>query len=659
MSKNAFWLGAAVVVLAGMVVWRFLPGVLGESTDGGVSSPSPVSQPGPSVKVVHWATGHLTRQGKDRDGKELRLLPVMAEEFNKAGERTESGKRIVVEVHDVPSELQGRYLVERVTTGVRIDLRQMTNGYVAQETSDSDPVIVTPSDAHWLVSANHDAGRALVDLSAARSIVSPVIGIVTYEEMARCLGWPEKAIGYADIIALRSDPMGWARYPCARAAWGQRPLLAFTDPTTSSTGRSLHLALYSFASGKPPEQLTLEDVTDPQVVSYVKQFQGLIDHYLIGTTVLNTKVHQGPRYGHFFIMPEDNLIQLYEGTERAFIQGKKVTAPPLPKDHRMVMIYPREGSMPRTNCACIVQAEWVSNEQVEAAQRWIDFLRKDEQQRSFMSAGFRPGIGTDVSLTDPTSKINSKYGLDPTQPTRVLFPSLMDPTVAAAIDDSWIEVKRPSIVTWVLDTSGSMEGAKLQQAKDGMIGALDNMARNNWAGFLTFSDTTHTRIPVAPLTENRFRIADAVQGVQASGGTALYDAIKAAIEMTNATPGEADAIRAVIVLTDGKATRGETGLDDLIRMVSSDETPISSFSGLENTSPVDDRGRLLEKTEVAGIGLALAIETRYPIQIFFIGIGEDADMQIGRMLAEATGAEFQGVTENDLAQVLEEFSKYF
>ena len=37
----------------------------------------------------------------------------------------------------------------------------------------------------------------------------------------------------------------------------------------------------------------------------------------------------------------------------------------------------------------------------------------------------------------------------------------------------------------------------------------------------------------------------------------------------------------------------------------------------------------------------------------------DADMEVGRMLAQATGAEFQGVTDKDLAQLLEEFSKYF
>ncbi len=252
--------------------------------------------PEPRVEVVHWATGHLMRDG---------LLPDMATQFNKAGHRTKSGKKIVLDVHNVPSELQAEFLTPRVENGTRIDLHNITDGYVDRRTSDTDPTIVTPSSAHWLVSVNHEVGRDVVDLSAAQSIVRPVIGIVTYEEMARCLGWPEKEIGYADILALRADP------------------------TTSSTGRSLHLALYSFAAAKPPEELGLEDVNDPSVVAYVKRFQSMIDHYLIGTTVLNTKIHQGPRYGHFFIMPEDNLIHLYEGTERAFVNGKKVT-PPLP-----------------------------------------------------------------------------------------------------------------------------------------------------------------------------------------------------------------------------------------------------------------------------------------------------------------------------------------
>lgn len=59
------------------------------------------------------------------------------------------------------------------------------------------------------------------------------------------------------------------------------------------------------------------------------------------------------------------------------------------------------------------------------------------------------------------------------------------------------------------------------------------------------------------------------------------------------------------------------------------------------------------------IGTELAFKTRHPVQIFFIGIGDDADLQVGRIIAQATGAEFQGVAEEDLARVLAEFSRYF
>ena len=558
----------------------------------------------PTVEVEHWATGHLMREGEN-----IRLLPVMAEEFNQAGHRTQAGTRIVVKVHNVPSELIAEYLAPRVMSGRRIDLTGLTGGYVKPGYS---PTVVTPSSAHWLVTVNHEVGENLVDLDSAQSIVRPIIGIVTYEEMARCLGWPDKELGYADILALRADP------------------------TTSSTGRSLLLGLYSIAAGKPPEELTLEDVNDPKVVGYIKEFQGLVDHYLIGTTVLNTKIHQGPRYGHFFIMPEDNLIHLYEGTERAFINGVKVQPPPIAPGS-MVMIYPKEGSMPRSNCACIVRADWVSPEQKEAAQEWIDFLLEDEQQRSFMTAGFRPG--GNVSLTDPSSKITGQYGLDPDGPKVTLNPSLIDPAVAGEIDKNWQLVKRPGIVTFVVDTSGSMRGTKIDQARNGLVLALENMAKNNQVGLIGFSDAIHTRVPVAPMAENGFKIAADARAMRARGATALYDAIKEGIEMTDEAEGPEDAIRAVVVLTDGRANRGQVMLHDLIQMSSRDELPIQQFEGFDNdTWAVASGGGRIGKADLIGDEPVPA--SRHPIQVFFIGIGDDADLDVGRMLAEATGAEF-------------------
>ena len=185
------------------------------------------------------------------------------------------------------------------------------------------------------------------------------------------------------------------------------------------------------------------------------------------------------------------------------------------------------------------------------------------------------------------------------------------------------------------------------------------MAPNNRVGLVAFDNTIHSRVAVGPLTENLFVIADAVDELRAGGETALYDAIKVAIEMTDAAEGDPNAIRAVVVLTDGRANRGETRLDDLVELMSENELSVS-FSGQGEDLARDTRGNLVGKESI--IGIRLAVSTRHPdqpVQIFFIGIGDDADLDIGRLLAGATTAEFQGVTEDDLANLLAEVSGYF
>lgn len=311
--------------------------------------------------------------------------------------------------------------------------------------------------------------------------------------------------------------------------------------------------------------------------------------------------------------------------------------------------------MVRNNIAGMVQASWVTPEQREAADKWVDYLLADDEQRAFLADGFRPA--TDLSVTEPGSKVTGRYGLEPAPATQLLIPERVDPKVAGAIELAWEDVKRPGIVTFVMDVSGSMSGTKLDQAKQGMVRAIDGMARNNEVGFLSFSSTVRDRVPVAPLAENRFVITNTVAKAQASGYTALYDAIREAAEMTDTAAGSPEAIRAVVVLTDGKANEGETRLDDIISMTSLAEAPIKEFRGFENDQfGTDSSGARIVKKDIIGSGLAL--KTDHPVQIFFIGIG-DADMEIGRMLAQATGAEFQGVTEKDLSSVLAEFSKYF
>lgn len=70
----------------------------------------------------------------------------------------------------------------------------------------------------------------------------------------------------------------------------------------------------------------------------------------------------------------------------------------------------------------------------------------------------------------------------------------------------------------------------------------------------------------------------------------------------------------------------------------------------------DVRGAKVDLDDVVGYGLATA--PSHEVQIFFLGFG-NADFDIGRLLAQATDAEYQGQTEADLAKVIEQLSGYF
>jgi Ca-activated chloride channel homolog len=591
-----------------------------------------------TVVVTHWANGHMTNAA---------LLPAFAREFNAAGHTTQSGKRIEIQPLEVNSGAITCQLIRRVNPSTGCPENEGTGGRDADK--NPDPTIVSPAADHWLGEVNHAVGREVIDLSNTKSLAKTWIGIATLREMAQCMGWPEKEIGFSDIIALRADPRGWASCPTARAEWGQTPLLSFTDPDSSSTGRSMVYSLYSIAAGKAPAQLTQEDVTNPDVIDYVTRFQRGVDHYVPDTLILNSKIYLGPRYGHFFLIAEDNLVKLYQGkVEVEDVNGKSRRA--LERD--MVFIYPKEGSPEHNHSAAVVKADWVTPDQTEAAQQWIDFLLEEKQQQAFMQEGFRPG--TSLALVRPNG---SRFWPDASKPTTALNPDRIEPAAARTIVGAWGTVKKPGVVTLVVDTSGSMTGEKLNQARDGTLRMLDNVDRANQIGMLTFANGVKERVPIAPVTENRFTIVETAKRMRADGNTELYTALQDAIRMTDEAPADSDATRGVVVLTDGKATGG-VPLDRIVQMMTRDETAVRQCGGFENVpNCTGANGAAVPRKEV--LGTAMAIQTKHPIHIFYVGIGKDADLEVGRILAEATHSAYRATTADNIASVLEAFGKYF
>jgi hypothetical protein len=608
MKRIALVVGILVIALAGAFVAR-----------------EAVTEHKDPVVVVHWANSHPMREG---------LLPQMAEEFNAADHHTASGRPIEIKVVPCDSAVQASDLVSRVKPSLP----------TKESCGDSNPAIVTPQSDDWLGDVNFNAGETVVDVNQAKSdsIAKTWIGIVTYRDIAKCLGWLARPAGYADLIALRSGQ--WPDLDCVDPSWGDHPRLAFTNPLTSTTGRDVLISLYSMAANKKPSELTEADVDSPG--ASVANFQTLVDHYMPGTIPLNTKIDQGKRYGHFFLMPEDNLVNLYKGNEKAIGRdGREHTAKPV---HDLVMIYPQEGSALNSNPAAIVKASWVHPEEAEAARTWIDFLREDTQQRAFTKAGFRPGTQLPIQ-----GSISAKYGLDPSKPDAKIEPGDVRPEVVQKIMASWGDVKKPAIVTFVVDKSGSMSGGRLHQAKQGLKDVLDNMERNNQVGLVPFSSTVEDGIAPAPLRTIGPTIAASVDELHAQGNTALYDAVRHGIELTDGAQGDEGATRAVVVLSDGEATAGSR-LDELIRMIDTHSEATASWSGKADRPQAGDQ--FVAKRHLRGD--QLLVPTAHPVQVFFVGFGE-ADIAVGRVLAQATSGEYVGSTDQDLAAVIADLGPYF
>jgi Ca-activated chloride channel family protein len=621
--------GAVAVTIA--VIW-----LLGAAVIIGTGPPPPST-----VVVVHWANGHVMTPA---------LLESFARTFNGEDHRTASGKRIEVRPVLVNSSVIAEGLIARIKPGAA-SIECEATGCVDPRNL-PDPTVVTPAADHWLSQLNYEVGRSVINLNGTQSMATARIGIATLGKMAACLGWPEKEVGLGDVLALRADPRGWETCADAEARWGKKPLVAFTDPHSSSTGRSLLYGLFAIAANKAPAALTDADVANTTVREYIRRFQGEVDLYAPDTLVLNRQIYSTPRSGHFFFIAEDNLVQLYEGKAA---RNDPATPPNgLRADQNLVMIYPREGSPLHTHPAAIVQAEWVTEEQAEAARVWARFLREGPQQRVFLAEGLRPVA--DVAVGCPICPL---YGLDPQPRNPVIDPNEIDPSVRQAIARSWGDVRTPGVLALVVDNSTTMAGTTLDRAREGLIRLIDRIDKRTNAGLISFADGVQQPVPVAPLTENRFQLREAIDRMQARGGSNLYGAIKEGIGIADRAPAEAGAVRGVLVLSSGRASSG-TRLDELIALSrKTDGTSIAACRGFATDAPCEDEaGGRVYLADINADGLAFATENR--VHFFCAAIGGRVDPQVGRLLAAATqGSDCQAELDTELINGFNRFGRYF
>jgi Mg-chelatase subunit ChlD len=111
------------------------------------------------------------------------------------------------------------------------------------------------------------------------------------------------------------------------------------------------------------------------------------------------------------------------------------------------------------------------------------------------------------------------------------------------------------VVYLLLDTSGSMEGQKLVQAKRGAINFADDARSKGYAvGLIQFSSTTtHLCEPQHDISVlNQY-----LERIYAGGSTNMTDAILLALQKMSDRKG----YRAVVIVTDGMPDSQETALE--------------------------------------------------------------------------------------------------
>lgn len=229
----------------------------------------------------------------------------------------------------------------------------------------------------------------------------------------------------------------------------------------------------------------------------------------------------------------------------------------------LVILYPKEG---------IVTADYplmlMNNDKKAAYDKVAEYLKTPEFQTKLMQQTFRRPANAQVALSP-----NFHQGLLVELP----FPnsqSSVDAILAAYSN----ELRLPARPVFILDTSGSMSGEGMNQLKkalttltdgDGsLMGRYAKFSDREQVTFVPFDskprDSRTYTINATQASQDRQAIHQFIEGLDASGGTAIYSALHngyQAVADQQAAANNTAYYYSLVLMTDGKNTNGESFAD--------------------------------------------------------------------------------------------------
>jgi len=442
---------------------------------------------------------------------------------------------------------------------ITIDLRVAGSGEAAADilAGTLKAHVYTPASTAYLALLNQSwlgqmhakplapSGEALV--------LSPIV-IAMWKPMAEALGWPGKELGWRDILKISKNPKGWAAYK--HDEWGAFKL-GHTHPEYSNSGLLAVLA-EAYAATQKRRGLDKKDLAAPKTKKMMAGIEESIVHYGKSTGLFAEKMlERGPAYMSAAVLYENLVIDSY---------AKQSTMP-------LVAIYPVEGTFWSDHPYAVLDADWVGAEERAAAAVFLTFLKAKPQQMRALALGFRPG---DASIPVATP-VDAAHGVDPKQPQTLL--DVPDGDTLSALLALWREQKKTAEVVIIFDRSGSMGGRPLKEAKAGATAFLDGLGDRDAASVLFFNGFVGEIEEPSPLRTSRAALKEAIGGIFAEGGTALYDAIAKAHEvMLQRAQKQPHRIHALVVMTDGKDEGSRLLLEQLRQQFNPEQAPVKIFT---------------------------------------------------------------------------------
>ncbi len=123
----------------------------------------------------------------------------------------------------------------------------------------------------------------------------------------------------------------------------------------------------------------------------------------------------------------------------------------------------------------------------------------------------------------------------------------------------------PKDILFLLDTSGSMNGKKIEQAKDALRFCINELAEGDSFNVVSFATNVNPYKDTLVTVDDKIvkGALDFVDGLNARGGTNINDALLLSLRMFNdSRPGRPCMI---VFLTDGEPTIGETNMNDILK----------------------------------------------------------------------------------------------